>query len=30
LCITLLAFGFNLKEIIFQQDNVVVHTFKIV
>ena len=30
LCSTLLVFGFNLEEIIFQQDNVVVHTIKIV
>jgi hypothetical protein len=30
LCSTLLAFGFNLEEIIFQQDDVVVHTTKIV
>ena len=30
LCSTLLAFGINLEEIIFQQDNFVVHTTKIV
>jgi transposase len=30
LCGTLLAFGFNLEEIIFQQDNAAVHTAKIV
>jgi hypothetical protein len=30
LCSTLLAFGFNLEEIIFQQDNAAVHTTKIV
>jgi hypothetical protein len=29
-CSTLLAFGFNLEEIIFQQDDVAVHTTKIV
>ena len=30
LCSTLLAFGFNLEAIIFKQDNVAVHTTKIV
>jgi hypothetical protein len=30
LCGTLLAFGFNLEEIIFQQDNVAMHTTNIV
>ena len=30
LCSSLLAFGFNLKEIIFQEDNALVHTPKIV
>ena len=30
LCGSLLAFGFNLEKIIFQQDNAHVHTTKIV
>ena len=30
LCSTFLAFGFNLEEIIFQQDNIVVHIAKVV
>jgi hypothetical protein len=30
LCSTLLAFGFNFEEIIFEQDNVAVHKAKIV
>ena len=30
LCSTLLAFGFNLEEIVFQQDNVAVHPTKII